>query len=154
MNGHKIICGSLAGGCTAGAIGMLVVEGDPVREVANRFFAGVGVLLALVFVWAGWWDEAADDNKAAAGRAERTAATGWLWLRRLACWGAACVAWLMAATLLADGLQPGQVPGFLMAVALGAMLIRAGLKGFGRKRGMGDDAAVHAERRKRYGWWF
>jgi hypothetical protein len=46
------------------------------------------------------------------------------------------------------------MPVFLIVLALGGMSLWVGLKGGGQVQSMGDDAAVHAERRKRYGWWF
>lgn len=153
MNGHKIICGSLAGACVAGAAGLLLAERDQVGQAANMFFAGVCMLLAFVFVWMGWWDEAVNDS-VKPSLAEGTVATGWLWLRRVVCWAGAFISLLIAASMLAKGIQPGQGLAVLLALGVGGMLIWAGLKGLGRLRGMSDDAAVHAERRKRYGWWF
>ncbi|MET3382092.1 MULTISPECIES: hypothetical protein [Variovorax] len=152
MNGHKIICGSLAGACVAGAIAMLA-RAHPAIAPPDLFFSGLFVFFVFVFLWAGWWDEAVNDN-AQPSLAERTVATGWLWMRRLVCWGGAFVCLLIAASMFVEGIQPGQVPAVVLAVSVGGVLIWAGLKGFGRVRGMSDDAAVHAERRKRYGWWF
>lgn len=152
MNGHKIICGSLAGACVVGAIAMLA-RAQPEIAPPDMFFAGLFLFFVFVFLWAGWWDEAVNDN-AEPSLAERTVATGWLWMRRLVCWGGAFFSLLIAASMVAKGIQPGQVPVVVLAVSIGGVLIWAGLKGFGRVRGMSDDAAVHAERRKRYGWWF
>jgi hypothetical protein len=142
MNGHKIICGSLAGACVAGAAGLLLAERDQVGQVANMFFAGVCMLLAFVFVWMGWWDDAVNDN-AEPSRTERIAATTWLWTRRILCWSAALIFLGLAVSMI-----------FISVLALGGISIWVGLKGGGHAQSMSDDASVHAERRKRYGWWF
>lgn len=150
MDSHKIICGSLAGACVVGAIAMLA-RAHPAIAPPDLFFAGMFLFFVFVFLWSGWWDDAAS-RSAKRSRAERTVATGWLWMRRLVCWTGAFISFLIAATMLVDGIRPAQLPAILFAVFAGGMLIWAGLKGFGRARGMSDDAAVHAERRKRYGW--
>lgn len=152
MNRHQIICGSLAWACGAGAV-LMVARAYPVITPPDMFFAGLVFLLAVLFIWMGWWDDAVNDS-AEPSWLERSVATGWLWLRRIVCWTAALVFLGTAATLLADGIEVGQVPFFLIAVLLGMLLIWVGLKGSGRMRSLGDDAPVHAERRKRYGWWF
>ncbi|MDP9603365.1 UNVERIFIED_ORG: hypothetical protein J2W38_003154 [Variovorax paradoxus] len=153
MNGHKIICGSLAGACVAGAAGLLLAQRDPVGQAANMFFAGVCILLAFVFVWMGWWDDAVNDN-AEPGRIERVVATTWLWMRRVLCWSAALVFLGMAVSMILNGVVLEHMPVFLIVLALGGMSLWVGLKGGGQVQSMGDDAAVHAERHKRYGWWF
>ncbi|MBB4224281.1 hypothetical protein [Variovorax guangxiensis] len=153
MNGHKIICGSLAWVCVAGAAGLLLAERDQVGQVANMFFAGICILLAFVFVWMGWWDDAVNDN-AEPGRTERIAATTWLWTRRLLCWSAALVFLGVAVSMIFTGVALERATVFFSVLALGGMSLWVGLKGGGHVKSMSDDAAVHAERRKRYGWWF
>ena len=153
MNGHKIICGSLAWVCAAGAAGLLLAQRDPVGQVANMFLAGVCILLAFVFVWMGWWDVAVNDN-AEPSCVERVAATTWLWTRRIICWSAALVFLGLAVSMIFTGVELEHVPVFLLVLALGGMSLWVGLKGGGHAQSMSDDAAVHAERRKRYGWWF
>jgi hypothetical protein len=152
MNRHQIICGSLAWACAAGAI-LMVARAHPVVTPPDLFFAGLVFLLAVLFVWMGWWDDAVNGG-AEPSWLERAVATGWLWMRRIVCWTAAAAFLAVAATLLADGIEVRQVPFFLAAVMLGVLLIWVGLKGTGRVRSLSDDAAVHAGRRKRYGWWF
>jgi hypothetical protein len=152
MNRHQIICGSLAWACVAGTIAILA-GARPGIEPPHLFFAGLTLMLAFLFVWMGWWDDAVNDNDAPSW-IERTAAGIWLWTRRILCWSAALVFWGFAATMLVEGVELQHVPIFLAVVAFGAMAIWVGLKGGGHSQNMGDDAAVHAERRKRYGWWF
>ena len=151
MNWHKIICGSLASACAAGAIAQLAYA-RPAIEPPHMFFAGLTLMLAFLLAWMGWWDDVVNDN-AEPSRIERAAARTWLWTRRILCWGAALVFWGFAATILAEGFETGHLPVFLILAALGAIAIWVGLKGAGHSQGMGDDVAVHAERRKRYGWW-
>jgi hypothetical protein len=153
MNGHKIICGSLAGACVAGAAGLLLAERDQVGQVANMFFAGVCMLLAFVFVWMGWWDDAVNDN-AEPSRTERIAATTWLWTRRILCWSAALIFLGLAVSMILTGVVLERATVFFSVLALGGISIWVGLKGGGHAQSMSDDASVHAERRKRYGWWF
>lgn len=117
------------------------------------FFAGICILLAFVFVWMGWWDDAVNDN-AEPSTIERTVATTWLWMRRVLCWSAALVFLGVAVSMILNGVVLEHMPVFLIVLALGGMSLWVGLKGGGHVRSMGDDAAVHAERRKRYGWWF
>ncbi len=150
MDSHKIICGSLAGACVVGAIAMLA-RAHPAIAPPDLFFAGMFLFFVFVFLWSGWWDDAAS-RSAKPSRAERAVATGWFWMRRLVCWTGVFISFLIAASMLVDGIQPAQLPVVLFALFAGGMLIWAGLKGFGRARGMSDDASVHAERRKRYGW--
>ncbi|MFV0674629.1 hypothetical protein [Variovorax sp. tm] len=152
MNGHKIICGSLAGACVVGAIAMLA-RARPEIAPPDMFFAGLFLLFVFVFIWAGWWDEAVNDN-AEPSLAERTVATTWLWVRRVICWSAALVLLGLAVSMFFNGVALARLPVFLFFLALGGVSFWVGLKGGGRARSMRDDAAVHAERRRRYGWWF
>lgn len=150
MDRHKIICGSLAGACASGAI-LMLVRAYPEVTPPDLFFAGLVLLLAFLFVWMGWWDDAVNDN-AEPSRIERIAAATWLWTRRILCWSAALVFLGLAVSMIFTGVELEHVPVFVLVLALGGMSLWVGLKGGGHARSMGDDAAVHAERRKRYGW--
>lgn len=151
MNRHQIICGSLAWACVAGAIAILAGAHPPI-DLPHMFFAGLVLMLALLFVWMGWWDDAVNDDDAPRWL-ERALAGIWLWTRRILCWGAALVFLGFAASMLIDEVELQHVPVFFVSLTLGGMAIWVGLKGAGHSKSMRDDAAVHAERRKRYGWW-
>lgn len=151
MNRHKIICGSLAWACVAGAIAVLA-GARPSVGLQHLFFAGLILMLALLFVWMGWWSAAAASDNDGPSPIERIAAGIWLWTRRILCWGAALVFLGFAATMIFEGVELQHVPVFFVVLLLGGMALWVGLKGSGHSESMRDDAAVHAERRKRYGW--
>eukprot|EP01035_Chromulina_nebulosa_P038482 gene38482-51990_t len=98
MDSHKIICGSLAGACVVGAIAMLA-RAHPAIAPPDLFFAGMFLFFVFVFLWSGWWDDAAS-RSAKPSRAERAVATGWFWMRRLVCWTGAFISFLIAASML------------------------------------------------------
>jgi hypothetical protein len=150
MNRHKIICGSLAWSCVAGTIAVLA-DARPAIGPSHVFFAGVTLMLAFVFGWMGWWDDAVNDDDEPRWL-ERAFATIWLWTRRILCWGAALIFFGFAAWAIIGGVELHHLPAVFISLVLGAMALWVGLKGAGHSKSMQDDAAVHAERRKRYGW--
>ena len=66
MDSHKIICGSLAGACVVGAIAMLA-RAHPAIAPPDLFFAGMFLFFVFVFLWSGWWDDAAPNPAGPSG---------------------------------------------------------------------------------------
>ena len=115
------------------------------------------ILLAVLAAFALAWFVIYERRRSAIpGKSERALAYGWLVFRRVVCFSVAVFFGVVAIAVLVvpkDGSSFSSVGGsFLFCAFVAFMAAWVGIYGAGRRQSMGDDRAVHQERKRRYGW--
>lgn len=128
--------------------------GVPVIRISLGYGTPLQLLCIPFGIWCLWQTLFEDrlDGDAPSSRTEKLYAGTWLWIRRFVV-GTVAIVFLALAAYVSFHFKEGDLPGVLIATALGFFALWIALFGAGRGQSMADDRSVHDKRRNRYKWW-